>query len=874
MTLQITTGAEPILGYRLIRLLGQGGFGHVWEAAAPGGLHVALKFIRTDTGDADSELRALQSIRDVRHPHLLDLHFAQCVQNYAIIATSLCDKNLWNRYEECVAEGAIGIPEGELLRYMRETAIALDFLNEPRHLDGTGRVVSIQHRDIKPLNLFLVGDSIKVADFGLAKILASSVTGHTGSVTPHYAPPETFEGRVASTSDQYSLAVTYCQLRTGTLPFDGTVHEVIHGHTSQQPDLSALHVDERLIIARALAKDPEERWPSCQEFIAALKQAVLVAANPGFASPTMDVTWNHGKSESRDSSFKAGETDSGTSGIGNDTDPGPRRHWARPQRPKRLYPLLFAALVIAALVVVLGAIISPKSNFGTVKISLSDPSAAQEIMLDGNEVDVAVLGQPLRLPAGGHSLEVVGKGYERVARAFDIRRGENPAIEIDFIPAAERQVHSDSIASGATLPDRQPERKLTPSVPLPAVFTVTLEPPEAELVIEQGVGEVTGTGRRRLLTVANADGQRTLRIVAKRDGYVSVERELTPFEGQTAVLAMTLEPAPATYSVRVTPAAAELNVTGANAQALNSGATRTMIIARPNETDSATLTATLDGYRPKQLTLNPKPGDRQAIVLTLAAEPAVLMLSLEPADAQITFDPSVGRLSGTGSTRTLTVDKPDRIGDVQIVASHSGYETTPFTWTPSPGANDAHSFSLIPKPAVLTVRLEPANADLRVTSGSARVTGTGAVRTLTVPRPGRSDLVSVVTSLSGFETSRLTWSPGPGRSDQHRLQLMCREPREPARLNAQIDADKVPTAPQQSRATQSRVKPELKNSIGKKPPLIPLGEFLMGSPDFAKDRSADQRHHRVRILGRVQGDTRRVLAEPGTAPQLIRIHRK
>src|SRR6201981_559070 len=96
---------------------------------------------------------------------------------------------------------------------MAEAAEALDLMNREHQL---------QHLDIKPQNLFLNHNHVKVADFGLVKVLEGKVASVTGGVTPVYAAPETFDGLVSRFSDQYSLAIVYQELLTGQRPFNGT----------------------------------------------------------------------------------------------------------------------------------------------------------------------------------------------------------------------------------------------------------------------------------------------------------------------------------------------------------------------------------------------------------------------------------------------------------------------------------------------------------------------------------------------------------------------------------------------------------------------------------------------------------------------------
>src|SRR3954452_22658647 len=132
-SLVLAPGVAPLAGYTLVRELGRGGFGEVWEATAPGDFHVALKFLRLDSREAGIEQKSLEVIRHIRHPHLLDVQFATRVEDCLVIAMPLCDENLLDRLRACQAQGLTGVPRDELLGYMDEVARAVDFLNEPRH---------------------------------------------------------------------------------------------------------------------------------------------------------------------------------------------------------------------------------------------------------------------------------------------------------------------------------------------------------------------------------------------------------------------------------------------------------------------------------------------------------------------------------------------------------------------------------------------------------------------------------------------------------------------------------------------------------------------------------------------------------------------
>src|SRR5579884_737353 len=260
-------GPEPVPGYRLVRRIGRGGFGAVWEARGPGGFPLALKLIELQGHAGDAEAKALEHIKNVRHPHLLSVFGSWRTEALLVIACELAEGTLADRLRQEQGKGLPGIPWPDLIRYLREAAEGLDFLNR----------AGVQHRDVKPANLLLVGGSVKVGDLGLLKALRGGLASHTGLMTMAYAAPEAFEGRLAPQSDQYGLAVACCELRGGRLPFAGTACQLMRAHLNEPPDLTMLPAAERPAVARALEKCPEARWPSCAEFVEQLAAAARLA---------------------------------------------------------------------------------------------------------------------------------------------------------------------------------------------------------------------------------------------------------------------------------------------------------------------------------------------------------------------------------------------------------------------------------------------------------------------------------------------------------------------------------------------------------------------------------------------------------------------
>ena len=270
-------GAVPLPGYTLLAPLGRGGFGEVWKCEAPGGLHKAIKFVSSDAEDGrgeerfGQELAAFEQIKAIRHPFLLTLERVEQIGGELVMVMELADRQLQDRFRECRNCGLPGIPRDELLAYFADAAEALDVISAK---------FGLQHLDVKPANLFLVSGHAKVGDYGLVAQLDGPDSGNRG-LTPRYVAPEVLHGTPSSCSDQYSLALVYQELLTGEFPYSGrTPQQLMLQHVSAQPNLTGLPPADQPVVAQALAKKPEDRFPSCLAFVQALMMAESATAIP------------------------------------------------------------------------------------------------------------------------------------------------------------------------------------------------------------------------------------------------------------------------------------------------------------------------------------------------------------------------------------------------------------------------------------------------------------------------------------------------------------------------------------------------------------------------------------------------------------------
>jgi serine/threonine protein kinase len=256
-------------GFEFLDRLGTGGFAEVWKARAPGGVLKAVKVIirPIDQEESKREIEAMELIKNVRHHFLLPVHSFWQLEDRLFILMDLADGSLRDCLNKHQKEGKPAIPLPELMGYFRQAAEALDYLHQKK----------IQHRDIKPENILLIDGNVRVADFGLAKAQGTQrMASGTFAGTPSYMPPETWQDKTHINGDQYSLAAAFFELRTGRRLFkDTNLPSLMHSHLQETPNLAPLGEAEQKVLHKALAKDPENRYPTCTSFIHSLEKAVV-----------------------------------------------------------------------------------------------------------------------------------------------------------------------------------------------------------------------------------------------------------------------------------------------------------------------------------------------------------------------------------------------------------------------------------------------------------------------------------------------------------------------------------------------------------------------------------------------------------------------
>lgn len=297
---------QPVPGYRIVEHLRREGFGEVWRATGTGGMEVTLNMMALDRERGMREFCSFCLIRDIHHPNLvpiiafwlkdadgnvlddacLDLTTANVEPSPAtnaqfnggrptelVVALGPGQTSLFDRLQECRLAGFEGIPRDELLVYIESSAQAIDFLNSPQHSRDTGPV-AIQHCNIKPHNIMIVAGMAQVGSPSLARAVGDEPKSASAVGAIAYGPPELlWDNKPSVSTDQYSLAISYYELRTGHLPFpeDAGAMNVMVAHREGKLTFSLVDDSERAILARATSIRPTDRFQTSMEMVQALR---------------------------------------------------------------------------------------------------------------------------------------------------------------------------------------------------------------------------------------------------------------------------------------------------------------------------------------------------------------------------------------------------------------------------------------------------------------------------------------------------------------------------------------------------------------------------------------------------------------------------
>ncbi|MFE3541392.1 serine/threonine protein kinase [Nocardia sp. NPDC059177] len=279
---------DTFAGYIIEGILGVGGMGIVYLALHPRikKRRVALKVLADALAGNEAARRAFEReaalAADLEHPNIVTIHDRNPPDDPALWLSMRHVPG--GDVKALLADSPRGLSPELVLRLLSDAADALDFA----HSRG------VLHRDVKPANLLIEqafhgGPRAVLCDFGIARALDETATASAMAVTFAYAAPERFmDSKVDHRADIYSLGCTLHELLTGQAPYPlDTQAAVMGAHlTAAPPSPHRIRPDLPValdaVIAKVLAKEPDDRYASCAEFIEATRRSLTGAADlPG-----------------------------------------------------------------------------------------------------------------------------------------------------------------------------------------------------------------------------------------------------------------------------------------------------------------------------------------------------------------------------------------------------------------------------------------------------------------------------------------------------------------------------------------------------------------------------------------------------------------
>lgn len=288
--------APKTLGrYEIVRELGKGAMGIVYEGRDPNiGRRVAIKTARRDVLEASGRanelmerfLREARSAGALNHPNIITIYDAGEQDGITYIAMEFLEGG---DLEDYMAKNK-NIPPEKAVHIVATLCEALAVA----HRQG------IVHRDIKPANVIMLGDTIKIADFGIAHMSDSSLTQEGSMIgTPHYMSPEQFQGRkIDGRTDLWAAGVILYEMLTGEKPFRGdslsTMMTAVLKSEPIAPHELNVEVNDVLsaVIMKSLSKAPSKRYETGDQMAAAIREALKDHPDPAITklAPAAEAT--------------------------------------------------------------------------------------------------------------------------------------------------------------------------------------------------------------------------------------------------------------------------------------------------------------------------------------------------------------------------------------------------------------------------------------------------------------------------------------------------------------------------------------------------------------------------------------------------------
>ena len=262
---------QQLGNYRLLHLLGQGGFANVYLGQHTHlNIRAAVKVLheQLEIQARENFLQEAKTIATLKHPQILRvLDYGMDDSTPFLVMEYAPGGTLRKKHPH----GSI-VPLSMIVPYVKQVTAALQYAHDQQ----------LVHRDVKPENMLVeVQGTIVLGDFGIAIPVYDTQKFSTQDVggTPYYMAPEQCRGKARAASDQYALGVVVYEWLCGMLPFYGTsaieiaMHHLMDTPAPLQQRMSSVPLEVEQVVLRALAKDPQERFPSVQAFAQALEQA-------------------------------------------------------------------------------------------------------------------------------------------------------------------------------------------------------------------------------------------------------------------------------------------------------------------------------------------------------------------------------------------------------------------------------------------------------------------------------------------------------------------------------------------------------------------------------------------------------------------------